>query len=92
MTLNNFDMCLSLTFHSFAANFLTVFSVPYVKSTFSTIVLQFLLLITFNKNEKNQWVFVKHYSMTPAATKSKKAIFSFKFKVKVTRVIDLGDN
>ena len=39
---------------------------------------------------KNQGVFVKHYSMPPAETKmSKKAIFSFKVKVKVTRQMTL---
>ena len=38
---------------------------------------------------KNQGVFVKHYSMPPAATKLKKAIFSFKVKVKVTRSLTL---
>ena len=42
-----------------------------------------------NIGNKNQWVFVKHYSMPPAATKSKKAIFSFKVKVKVTRSLTL---
>ena len=41
------------------------------------------------QNKKNQWVFVKHYSIPPAATKSKKAIFSFKVKVKVTRTLTL---
>ena len=43
----------------------------------------------FNSWIKNQWVFVKHYSMPPAATKSKKAIFSFEVKVKVTRSLTL---
>ena len=38
---------------------------------------------------KNQWVFVKHYSMPPAATKLKKAKFSFKVKVKITRSLTL---
>ena len=32
---------------------------------------------------------MKHYSMPPAATKSKKAIFSFKVEVKVTRSLTL---
>ena len=42
-----------------------------------------------NYGKKNQGVFVKHYSMPPAATKSKKAIFSFKVKVKVTKSLTL---
>ena len=39
--------------------------------------------------KKNQWVFVKHYSMPPAATKSKTLFFSFKVKVKVTMSLTL---
>ena len=43
-----------------------------------------------NENSKNnQGVFVKHYSMPSTATKSKKAIISFKVKVKVTRSLTL---
>ena len=34
-------------------------------------------------------MFVKHYSMPPAATKVEKAIFSFKVKVKITRSLTL---
>ena len=44
---------------------------------------------SLNISIKNQGVFVKHYSMPPAATKSKKAIFSFKVKVKVKRSLTL---
>ena len=39
--------------------------------------------------KENQGVFVKHYSMPPAATKFEKAIFSYKVKVKVTRSLTL---
>ena len=43
-----------------------------------------------NISEKNQGVFVKHYSMPPAASaKTEKAIFSMKVKVKVTRSLTL---
>ena len=40
-------------------------------------------------NKKNQGVFVKHYSMPPAATKVQKGIFGFKVKVKVTKSLSL---
>ena len=48
----------------------------------------FQLIYSFDL-KKNQGVFVKHYGMPPAATKSKKAIFSFKVKLKVTRSLTL---
>ena len=40
-------------------------------------------------SKKNKGVFVKHYGMPPAATKSEKAIFNFKVKVKITRSLTL---
>ena len=33
-----------------------------------------------NRQDKNQWVFVKHYSMPPAATKSKKLFLAARSK------------
>ena len=52
----------------------------------------FCTLICRNLNmfiKKYQGVFVKHYGMPPAATKSKKLFLASKVKVKVTRSLTL---
>ena len=56
--------------------------------TYISTILKYNLL-KVKKISKNQCVFVKHYGMPPAATKSKKLFFSLKVKVKVTRSLTL---
>ena len=43
----------------------------------------------WNRENKNQGVFVKHYMYALSGNKVQKAIFSFKVKVKVTRSLTL---